>query len=704
MTRLSLQAADHVRCADDSSGFFPLRKKPVFVTIATMRFTPANWICFDQALINQLSDQFGLSDITVRALFRRGLMTSEQINAFLHPETQPLPSCYEMDGVDRAASIIREAIDKRVRICIYGDYDADGVCASAILYRCLKKLGANVLCYIPSRHSEGYGLNEDAVRKLAKSGVEMLITVDNGISAVQETDLAHSLGMTVVVTDHHRSGDTLPNADALVSVSQGDFRQRVGDICGAGVAWLIACALENGKGEEYLPFVAVATIADIVSLTGCNRILVTRGIPLVRMQVGFNALLETASAGDAEVTESTLGFLIGPRLNAAGRMGNANTAFELLIEDDPNKALSLALTLQENNNARRNEELRILTECLSMAPDGGEENILMLAGEDWNVGVVGIVAARLVEMFYKPVILLTEVEPGIYTGSARSIPEIDMFSLLSAAKNHFIRYGGHSGAAGLTLRKEEIESVRTLLLCEYLNQRQERIIEKCIKYEEVLPLEVCDVKLYEELHLFAPFGQGNPEPQFLVRGELKRVSYLGQGKKHLAGSLCNKGKTMRIVGFSQGRDYHNWINAFQAEAVCTLRRNDYRGKTDCELICLGLSAWKSLQSLPEYNIITNAFLQAITDEDEPSLKRCAKDLLAFFPFRMTEEKLRPLYLNLIRKAQLKQAPESEEEQAAALIFKELGFFEPDKGLTPRANAMRRSCMESELFKGLASYR
>ena len=662
----------------------------------------SNQIHYDQTLIKRLSEQFGLSDISIRALFRRGLTTAEQIQSFLHPETQSLPASCEMRGVDRAKYLIEEAINNREKICIYGDYDADGVCASAILFRCLKKLGADVICYIPSRHFEGYGLNKDAVCKLSKAGIKMLITVDNGISAVQETDLAHSLGMTVVVTDHHRPGEILPDADALVSVSEGDFRLRVGDICGAGVAWLIACALEGSEGTEYLPFVAVATIADIVPLTGCNRVLVTRGIPLVGSQVGFNALLETASVRDAKITESTLGFLIAPRLNAAGRMGDADTAFELLIEDDPNKALQLAISLQNDNNARRNEELRILTDCLSMAPDGGEEGILMLVGKDWNVGVVGIVAARLVEMFYKPVILLTEVETGIYTGSARSISEIDMFSLLSSAKSHFIRYGGHSGAAGLTVCEEEIEPVRMLLLSEYKKQKQGRIIEKSIKYEEVLPLDECDVKLYEEFRLFAPFGQGNPEPQFLIRGELKRVSYLGQEKKHIAGFLCDERNSLRIIGFSQGRDYYCWINAHNAEAVCTLRKNDYRGKTDCELICLGLSAWKSLQSSPEYNIIVNAFLQAIIDKDDFLLERCAKDLIPFFPFRMTVQQLRDLYVLLIKKARLKQSPESDEECAAALVFKELGFFEPDGGLTPKVNAMHRNCMESQLFKGLAS--
>ena len=656
----------------------------------------------DPRQVQSLCERFGLSAVAVRALLRRGLSTPGQIEAFLHPETQPLPDWREMRGVSEAAASVRAAVSAGKHICIYGDYDADGVSASAILYRCLKKQGANVTCYIPSRHSEGYGLNEGAIRKLAQAGTDMLITVDNGISAVEETALARSLGMTVIVTDHHRSGETLPVADALLSVSEGDFRERVGDLCGAGVAWLLACAIEEGEGEAYLPFVAVATVADVVSLTECNRTLVTRGLPLVRKQVGLAALLEAASARDGDVTETTLSFLIAPRLNAAGRMGQAGTAFQLLIEDDPQRAACLALALNEDNQARRNEEQRILTECLALEPEGGRDSFLMLSGKGWNVGVIGIVAARLVEMFYKPVILLTEVEPGVFTGSARSIPEIDLYALLFEAREQFIRFGGHAGAAGLTLREEKIEPVRSLLREAYGHQRPEGPPEKSIQFEEALPLDACTVQLCDEIRAFAPFGQGNPEPKFLVQGDLSDVSYLGQGRKHVAGSLCKEGGRWRLIGFSQGGDYERWRNAGRAEAVCTLQRNDFRGRSACELVCLGLSPRKSLQSSREYTIIESAFLQAVIDVDALGVSCCVRKLLRFFPFRFSEETLRPLYLSLLQQARENRTPEGDEERAAALIFKELGFFEPVAKLVPAARITRRSCTESQLFMALST--
>ena len=667
-----------------------------------MNFVCSDTTLYDPGLVAQLSARFSLSPVAVRTLLRRGLKTPEQIEAFLHPEAQPLPDWREMKGVEEAARLIRRAVQDGKRICVYGDYDADGVSASAILFRCLKKLGADVSCYIPSRHTEGYGLNEDAVRRLAAVGTDMLVTVDNGISALRETALARSLGMTVVVTDHHRSGAEQPEADALVSVSEGDFRERVGDLCGAGVAWLLACALEDGGGEDYLPFVAVATVADVVSLMGCNRTLVTRGLPLVRQQVGLAALLAAAGAGDGPVTETTLGYLIAPRLNAAGRMGNADSAFQLLVEDDPEKASRLALALNEDNQARRNEEQRILTECLSQEPEGGEDSFLLLSGRGWNVGVIGIVAARLAELFYKPVILLTEVAPGVYTGSGRSIPEIDLFALLYEARDHYIRFGGHAGAAGLTLREEEIEPVRALLRAAYMHQLPEGPPEKSVRFEEALPLGSCTVELVDELRAFAPFGQGNPEPQFLVQGDLSGISYLGQGKKHVAGFLSDGDDRLRLVGFSRGSDYERWQHAGRAEAVCTLQRNDYRGRSACELICLGLSPWKSLQSSWEYTIMEIAFLHALAAKDTLSLPGCVQSLLRFFPFRLSEEALRPIYLSLLRAAREGRLPEKDEERAAALIFKELGFFEPVAGLVPAAQVKRRSCAESTLFMALST--
>ena len=428
----------------------------------------------------------------------------------------------------------------------------------------------------------------------------------------------------------------------------------------------------------------------------------TRGLPLVRQQAGLLALLDAAMAGDGPVTETTLGFLIAPRLNAAGRMGNADTAFQLLIEDDPDRAKRLAMALNEDNQARRNEEQRILTECLGMEPEGGEDSFLMLSGRGWNVGVIGIVAARLVELFYKPVILLTEVEPGVYTGSARSIPEIDLFSMLSEAKDHYIRFGGHAGAAGLTLRGSEMELVRAILREAYAHQRPDGPPEKSVVYEETLSLSDCTAELCSELRAFAPFGQGNPEPRFRVRGDVSGVAYLGQGKKHVSGYLSDGYERLRLVGFSQGGDHDRWLHAGRADAVCTLQRNDFRGRSSCELICYGLSARKSLQSCREYIIIESAFLRAVTNKDRETLERTVNSLVRFFPFPLSEEALRPLYVSLLGCARAGRPLERDEELAAALIFKELGFFRPIPGLEPVPQAQRRSCSESQLFRALST--
>ena len=666
-----------------------------------MDFVCSDVTVYDPNLIERLAARFSLSRVAVRALLRRGLDTAEKIDAFLHPEAQPLPDWREMKGVGEAVALIRAAIQAGQAICVYGDYDADGVSATAILYRCLKKLGARVSCHIPSRHTEGYGLTRAAVQALAEEGVGLIVTVDNGIAAIEEVAFAKALGMSLVVTDHHRSGEALPAADAVLSVSEGDFRERVGDLCGAGVAYLLACALEESQGEEYLPLVAAATVADVVSLTKANRALVVRGLYGLSKQVGLCALLEAAGAGDGPVSETTLGFLIAPRLNAAGRMGDAEQALQLLITDDREEADRCALALNEANQARRNEEQRILTECLALAPEGGEDSFLLLTGQGWNVGVVGIVAARLAELFYKPVILLTEREPGVYTGSARSIPEIDLYALLYEARDLFIRFGGHAGAAGLTVRAERIKEVKAALRLAYAHQRPEGPPKKRVPYEDVLPLSACTVALCDELRAFAPFGQGNPEPQFLVRGDLSGVSYLGQGKKHLSGYLSQGGGKTRLVGFSQGGDFALWQGAGRADAVCTLQKNVFRGRAACELICLGLSPRKDLKSSEEYTIIEAAFLRAVQAADTRSIGDCAWRLRSYLPLGVTEEILRPLYLRLLSAARAGGEPEGEWELAAALIFKELGFFAPAAGLVPVKDARRRSCPESQLFMALS---
>ena len=243
--------------------------------------------------------------------------------------------------------------------------------------------------------------------------------------------------------------------------------------------------------------------------------------------------------------------------------------------------------------------------------------------------------------------------------------------------------------------------MRTLLRAAYTHQRPEGPPEKSVRFEEALPLGACTVELVEELRAFAPFGQGNPEPQFLVQGDLTGVGYLGQGKKHVAGFLSDGADRLRLVGFSQGGEYERWAAGGRAEAVCTLQRNDFRGRSACELICLGLSPWKSLQSCGEYTIIESAFLRAVAAKDAPSLRDCVQGLLRYFPFRLSEEALRPVYRSLLGYAREGRTPQRDEERAAALIFKELGFFEPVPELVPAAQVRRRSCAESQLFMALS---
>lgn len=664
-----------------------------------MEILRSNDFIYDPSRVNAICDRFNVHPLAARTLLRRGYETDKQINQFLHPEDCPLPTWMDMPGTQEAAAIIKKAIAEDKSICIYGDYDADGVCASAILYRCLQKLGARVGCYIPSRHGEGYGMNEAAIHTLHERAVDLIVTVDNGISAVSEAALIKSLGMGLIITDHHRHGSELPHADAILSVSAGDFRERVGDMCGAGVAWLLASTLENSDGKEYLSLAAAATVADVVSLTKCNRAIVAQGLLTVKEQTGLQALLSIAGAGD--IDETALGFIIAPRLNAAGRMAEATDAFELLITDDKDRAEILAQKLCQHNDARRNEENRILSECLAMAPDGGENPVLILQGEDWNVGVVGIVAARLTELFYKPAILLTQVHSGVYSGSARSIPEVDLFALLLEAKDTMVRFGGHAGAAGMTVLSDRMDAFVLCVQQAFLQLHPQGLPHKRIMYEDTASVEECSAEACQSLRLLAPFGQGNPEPVFRIMGHLSQVYYLGQGQRHLCAYLSMNGTRRRLVAFGQGREYTRWLHTDLSQAVCTLKMDLFRNLASCELICQHLSSVKDLKYQPEYSIIRSNFLHAVQDGDGVALRQAVNDLLPYFPVRLSEDGLRPVYVRFLRWAKEGKLPESVEDAAAALVFQELGFFEPAPELKPVIGCQKKSCAQSILYLALS---
>lgn len=515
----------------------------------------------------------GYSEPFSRMLAVRGIRTPAEAEAFLHPAEQPLPEPKILLDIERAASILTDAIEKNEKICVFGDYDVDGVCATTILYRALRKRGADVLYYIPSRDGEGYGMHESSVRMLAEKGVGLLLTVDNGISAHAETDLARSLGMRVIVTDHHRCHDTLPDADAVVCATRPGQAEDTAQLCGGAVAMFLAKQLGD-PFEDHLALAALATAADVMPLLGTNRIILAKGLPLLKNEPGIHALCLIADSSGRQITETTLSYLLAPRLNAAGRMGDAARAVRLLTAEDERERRALAMELESENAARKTEELRIMAEAEQLITDPNPR-FIMLQGTDWNPGVIGIVSSRLCERYRCPVILFTG-NGDILKGSGRSVRGIDLFDLLTAHGSYLVRFGGHLLAAGASIEKSRFEECKTAMKKYLLERFPDGYPEEPVGYEDTLALSECTVPLCEEIERLAPFGEQNPEPLFHVSGELTGVSMMGKDGAHLSAVIRSGDENLRLVGFRFGQRVRALTRVRNAEVLCTLKKNVFR--------------------------------------------------------------------------------------------------------------------------------
>ena len=519
----------------------------------------------------------GCSAAFAKMLLRRGVHTAEDAAAYLHPEQGELPKPTYLFELERAAKRIEKAIAAGERICVYGDYDVDGISATVILCRALQKRGADVSYYIPMRAGEGYGMHAGSVELLAKKGIRLLVTVDNGISAHEEVALARSLGMDVIVTDHHRCHEELPNASAVVCATRPGQRDGIANLCGAAVAMLLAIQLGFAE-EDFLAIAALATVADVMPLTGYNRVIVARGMRLIRTEPGLCALLEAAGAGERELDASTLGFVLAPRINAAGRMGDARRAAELLLTEDAEKRQRYAAELEAANAARKAEETRIQNDAVRQVDPTVNHVFLMLRGEDWNPGVIGIVAARLVEQYGCPVLLFTR-EGDELVGSGRSVPGVDLFALLTRHGSFFTRFGGHTGAAGAAMHAFLFDQCRKEILKDLTERFPQGLTREPIVYEDALSLSDCTVQLCDEIASLAPFGEENREPVFRLSGLLSDVAPMGRDGAHLSLNLSAPEGRLRLAAFRFGSRRNDWAALKKADVLCTLHKNVFRGSS-----------------------------------------------------------------------------------------------------------------------------
>ncbi|HIZ42892.1 MAG TPA: single-stranded-DNA-specific exonuclease RecJ [Candidatus Gemmiger excrementigallinarum] len=457
-----------------------------------------------------------------RVLAARGCKDAAAAHQLLEPSVD-LSDPFLLRDMDKAVARIEQAIEAEEPIVIYGDYDVDGISATAILYECLSSQGAHVRCKLPTRGS-GYGLTRPALEALARKGFTLVITVDNGISAVEEAACAKELGLDLVITDHHLPGETLPDAVAVVDPKRADDESPFKNLCGAGVAFKLCAALEGCDPAELLEmygeFVALGTVADVMPLVGENRVLVREGLALLQdtMRPGLHALLESGGYAGKPVTTDTVSYGLAPRLNAAGRMDNASVALKLLLCGDEEQATGIAARLAEINTERQQTEQDVFAAaCRTLETDPArlQDRVLVVSGEDWHPGVIGIVAARLMERYSRPVLVIS-LHEGEGRGSGRAPDAFDLHSALAACAGHLTRFGGHAAAAGIEIEEEKLPAFRQAIN-EWAAQHAARPAPATLQLDAVVTLEELDLPNVQELTRLAPFGRENPTPVLLVQ-------------------------------------------------------------------------------------------------------------------------------------------------------------------------------------------
>jgi len=498
----------------------------------------------------KLTNEYEINPLIARLLANRGIVNKKEASLFLKGTVNDLNDASLMKDMKKAVSIIKGAIEEKKKIVIYGDYDCDGVCSTTILYRTLKKLGANFDYYIPNREDEGYGMNSDRIRKLKSEGAEVILTCDNGISAMEQVEVAKELGLTVIITDHHdipyieKEGNRInvvPNSDCVINPKQGNCEYPFKELCGAGVALKFSMELVNAMGRSFselydlFQYAAIATICDVVELLGENRIIVKEGLKLINntSSIGLKALIKATGLEGKEISEYHFGFVLGPCINATGRLETADLSVKLLITEDEKYAEELAKKLYDLNVERQELTFDSVESVISKVEEEitNGEKVILVYDEGIHESIAGIVAGRVRERFNLPAIVMTKGK-DMPKGSARSIEGYNMFEELNKCKEYIEKFGGHPMAAGLSVKEENISLLRKALNSKCTLSDEDII--PVIKIDSPLEIKYLDESLVEEIESLRPFGKGNGSPLFAVKNiKVSRVFFIGKEKNFM---------------------------------------------------------------------------------------------------------------------------------------------------------------------------
>ncbi|GKV54390.1 single-stranded-DNA-specific exonuclease RecJ [Sporosarcina sp. NCCP-2222] len=545
----------------------------------------------DDKIVKTLMDDLGLPSIHAKILASRGLTEAKEVQSFLHMNQDSLHDPFLLYDMDKAVERIQKAIANQEKIVVYGDYDADGVTSVTVMTTAIERLGGDVAFAIPDRFKHGYGPNKELFQELSEAGAKLIITVDNGISGIEQIAFAKSLGMDIIVTDHHEIGVQLPEADAIIHPRHPEGNYPFGELAGVGVAFKVATALLGEVPVDLLEIAAIGTVADLVPLRDENRFIVKEGIRRMRHtgRPAIQALSKVSSTEQAAITEETIGFGIGPRLNAPGRLGSAAPAVQLLKSEDMMEASTLAEELDALNKERQalvsmiTEQANEMMETMygDMLP-----YVIVLDGEGWNPGVVGIVASRMTEKYYRPSIILSvDRETGMAKGSARSIEGFDLYKELSKCADLLPHFGGHQMAAGMTLPAEDVETLRERLNEQGKRTLSDELLMPKLHIDVPIKLDEIEVDIIDSMETLRPFGMSFEKPVFLLEDvSVTSIRKIGASKDHLKMEVEEGGLKLDAIGFGLGALADDMSPAVKLSLTGDLQVNEWNGRKKPQLL------------------------------------------------------------------------------------------------------------------------
>ena len=543
----------------------------------------------DEKLVNEICEKYNLNKVIGKIIVNRHVVNDEDVRIFITPTRDDFHNPFLFKGMDIAVDRIIKAINNKEKILIYGDYDVDGITSTTVLKKYLMDRGISVDTYIPNRLHEGYGLNKKAIDTIKERNIDLIITVDCGISAIEEVDYAVRLGMDIIVTDHHEVGEKLPNALAVIDAKRKDNTYPFRALAGVGVVFKLIQALSiklEIKPEEYLKYldlVCVGTISDIVPLEGENRTIAKLGLMLIKVtrNLGLRELIK--SSGYKEIDSNTISFGVAPRINACGRMGHEEEALKLFLAEDLESATKITKELNEYNTLRQSTEKAIYEEAVQQIEKNhlDENNAIVLGGKGWHHGVIGIVSSKVTDKYYKPSILLS-FEDNIAKGSGRSVPGFDLYEGLAKCEDLLEKYGGHSMAVGLTLKKENLENFKERFE-QIAKEKNIKELVPIIYIDDELKLKDINMDLVKSISILEPFGEANKVPLFLIKNlKIDSIRALSEGR-HLKLTLRDENFVINAIGFELGYLAEEYRIGDRIDVVGTLEINSFNGFSSIQI-------------------------------------------------------------------------------------------------------------------------